>query len=211
MEKDEKIKYEAFQKELDGKVDGIRKHLQKISDVSSLALIDARKKIDYELTDSSREKFADQVAEAFEGHIKNKYALDSDPNIYEMELEGKMREYFGVTRKELKRIVMSGVDAEDVYKRIEQEINQANSRLKQSHFTNAAEEYVDINKPETLDHIIKYINLESHKGIDLGLAKKQPDKLKNLFMVHGVEGQIRKEYIPKEFMKQVKPKKKKAK
>jgi hypothetical protein len=206
MGNDDKKPYSHYKKELDQTFKTEHKYLREREDSRQEILINFRKKIGYDLTDD-RKKHSDELADDFETHICDHYGLNKDAD--KKVKNALMKQYVGMDRKDIKKILSGNSNPEDVYRRLDQQIQQANQQTRQTHFQTIADDYVDINKPETLDHIIKYLKLEKHDLFDADLARRQPDMLKRLFMVNGVEGRITSQYIGEEMKKQVKPKVKK--
>jgi len=202
--------YKKYEKKIQDKMDFSDKYLQTIKDDHNLILINARKSIDYELKDDNREKFGDDLADEFEKYMIKFHHQKEDVDKESPMFQSNMRKQLGVTRKELKRIIENTKRPEDVYNRIEQEIRGAQSRFHQEHYMNIANDYIDISKPETLEHIIKYLKLEDKiDGFDVDLAKRQPDKLKELFSWYNLDGKtLNPARVPIEMLKKAKPKKK---
>jgi DNA-binding transcriptional MerR regulator len=203
--KDPLKEFDDYKDSLDRQLGDTKTYLRKLQDAHDGIMIDARKHVNYDIA-NNKEKFGTYIANAFEKHIKDMYKVSGESE--DIQVRGLMKRHLGVTKKEIKRIVDTTEDPEDIYSALEQEIKQADTQLKREHFGELASDYIDVDKPGTLEHIFKYLSLDSH-GVDVEIAKRKPDVLKQLFVHKYSTGPLHSGLIPAELkgLKKKKPKK----
>lgn len=207
MADEQKNPFDEYKGVLDKEFKHTKGYLQKLEDGRNKVLISAREKYDYDVV-NNREKFAEDITKEFESHVRDMYKINKDDDYDKRSFKSLMRKRLGVTEKEIKRIVMSGETDDDIYKKLDQEISQADSQFRQEHFYDISHDYVDVDKPETLDHIIKYLKLDKMDNFDVDSAKKRPEDIKRLFIRKGIDGSVHPQFIPTEMLKEHKPEKK---
>jgi hypothetical protein len=210
MADDKKGSYDEYKSDLDKEFDGAKKYLKKLEDDRTDIFIKARRKVDYDVV-GNRDKFGDDLSDELDNHIMGIYGIKKDSDYDKRSFKALVKKHLGVSRKEIKRIVSTGKSNDDIYLSLDQEIRQADSRFKQEHFYSISHDYIDADKPETLDHVIKYLEFDKVDNFDANVAKLNPEHIKRMFITKGIEGNIDPRAIPAELLVQHKPEKKKEK
>jgi len=199
MSEKKEDKYGAFKHHLDQEFEYLRTYLQRMRDNRTELMIKAHKNVDYKI-EGNEDKYKKELIDSLERNLSKTYNMKDIKGVDKGIIDELFGKHFGVTKEQIGDIVDTHKEkTRDV---LEQQMGSAESDFTQSHYRRMANDYA---RPENIEHLIKYLDLESMPSFDKTAVT--PDQLAQIMLYKGVRGRFSEEDLPTKLRKKTKAKK----